>query len=180
MKYGSVQNDPLFAEKHKRIDLRPNDEFDNDRIKKIEDRMKKIRSTNSYKFLRKLTNYPSETNLHDMSRMLETRVWFRRLRSQVYSHLAPLITISYYVHAVLMPSLSRQPEGLTGSRDLCYHNFRCSIPFYIFSDFNHIVSNMSYFLFGLSFIFLLWQKQRRFLLPWIGKIKGKFLESKQI
>ena len=36
--------------------------------------------------------------------------------------------------------------------DLCYHNFKCQRPFWIFSDFNHVISNISYFLFGISFI----------------------------
>merc|ERR1719270_2232743 len=83
------------------------------------------------------------------------------------------MTMYYFVPAVQISFLSRQPQEQIGSRDLCYHNFRCSIPFYIFSDFNSGVRNMSYFLFGLAFIFLVWQKQRRLLGPDEGRNKGR-------
>ena len=178
----------MFAEKHKKIDLRAKNEFDNHPAidstfarGRNPKRNEVVRSNTKEDRIRsKLTNYHSETNLHDMSRMLETSVWFRRMRSLVYSYLAPLITMYYFVPAVQISSLLRQPEDQIGSRDLCYHNFRCSIPLYIFSDFNHIVSNMSYLLFGLSFVFLVWQKQRRVLRPGKVKIEGKFLDRKQI
>lgn len=45
--------------------------------------------------------------------------------------------------------------------DLCYHNFKCARPLWIFSDFNHVISNMSYVLFGISFIVLVFIKSKK-------------------
>ena len=181
LQYGSFQNDPLFARINKKIDLRPKDDIDNRpsidstfiRGPKTK-RNEVVRSeTRKYRIRSALKSFSPEATLYDMSRISEESVWFRRMRSRVYSYLVPLMTMYYFVPAVQISFLSRQPQDQIGSRDLCYHNFRCSIPFYIFSDFNHIVSNMSYFLFGLAFIFLVWQKQRRLLGPEECS-KGKF------
>ena len=59
--------------------------------------------------------------------------------------------------------LAKEDEELTGSKDLCYHNFKCQRPFWIFSDFNHVISNMSYWLFGLAFMVIVYYKSK--LLP---------------
>lgn len=42
----------------------------------------------------------------------------------------------------------------SGNEDLCYYNFRCSHPFKIFSDFNHIISNMGYIILGVLFLLI--------------------------
>ena len=78
--------------------------------------------------------------------------WFRRNRSRVYIYLVPLISIFYFVPAIQFVFQAKENEEMTGSMDLCYHNFKCQRPLWIFSDFNHVISNISYLLFGISFI----------------------------
>jgi len=80
--------------------------------------------------------------------------WFRRNRSRVYIYLVPLISIFYFVPAIQFVFQAKENEEMTGSMDLCYHNFKCQRPWWIFSDFNHVISNISYLLFGFSFILL--------------------------
>ena len=90
--------------------------------------------------------------LADMTKIVDNNVWFRRNRSRVYFYIVPLLSLYYFVPAIQFAFLAKQNEVSTGSQDLCYHNFRCSKPFYIFSDFNHVISNLSYVLFGLAFM----------------------------
>ena len=65
---------------------------------------------------------------------------------------------------------SKQTEEISGSRDLCFHNFRCSKPWLIFTDFNHIISNMSYLIFGICFIYIVYLKSK--------KLKGVGISNK--
>jgi len=88
-------------------------------------------------------------------------VWFRRNRSKVYIYLVPLISIFYFVPAIQFAFQAKETEELTGSMDLCYHNFKCARPWFIFSDFNHVISNISYFIFGLVFIHLCYLKTKQ-------------------
>ena len=87
--------------------------------------------------------------------------WFRRNRSRVYIYLVPLISIFYFVPAIQFVFQAKENEEMTGSMDLCYHNFKCQRPWWIFSDFNHVISNISYLLFGFSFILLAKLKVRQ-------------------
>jgi hypothetical protein len=122
------------------------------KIKRSESRKQRIRYA--------LKSFSSEATLADLTKISEKDDWFRRNRSRVYFYLVPLLTMYYFVPAIQISILSKQPQELIGSRDLCYHNFRCSMPFYVFSDFNHIISNMTYAVFGLSFNFFVWQKKK--------------------
>ncbi|CAL8133389.1 unnamed protein product [Orchesella dallaii] len=49
-------------------------------------------------------------------------------------------------------SFSWQVSVVTGDSDLCYYNYRCAHPFWIFLDFNHIVSNIPYVIFGIMIL----------------------------
>jgi len=44
----------------------------------------------------------------------------------------------------------------TGDLDLCYYNYRCAQPVGPFLDFNHLVFNVPYMMFGLGFIRLVY------------------------
>ena len=88
-------------------------------------------------------------------------VWFRRNRSKVYLYLVPLISIFYFVPAIQFAFQAKETEELTGSMDLCYHNFKCARPWFIFSDFNHVISNISYVIFGLIFMPLCFLKTKQ-------------------
>ena len=69
-------------------------------------------------------------------------------------YLVPIITTFYFVPSIQYVLQTKQTEQMLGTQDLCYHNFRCSRPFWIFDDFNHVVSNISYALFGLFFMII--------------------------
>lgn len=99
--------------------------------------------------------------LADMTRILSGDTWFRRNRSRVYLYLMPLLSLYYFVPAIQVAILAKQTEESTGSQDVCFHNFRCAKPFNIFSDFNHVVSNSPYWMFGVAFCCLVWVKSRR-------------------
>ena len=96
--------------------------------------------------------------LSDMTTILDDDKWFRRNRSKVYLYLVPIITIFYFVPSIQYVFQTKWTEQLLGTQDLCFHNFRCSRPFWIFTDFNHIISNISYFIFGLFFIIIVKMK----------------------
>ena len=50
-------------------------------------------------------------------------------------------------------------EPFTGNNDLCYYNFLCSIPVNKVLDFNHIISNIGYMAFGITFLIIVWYKK---------------------
>ena len=108
-----------------------------------------------------LCRFREHPTLADMTKIVDKNVWFRRNRSRVYFYIVPLLSLYYFVPAIQFAFLAKQNEVSTGSQDLCYHNFRCSKPFYIFSDFNHVVSNLSYAVFGLAFMGLVWIKEKK-------------------
>ena len=87
--------------------------------------------------------------LADNTRILQDK-WFRRSRSKVYLYLVPLISLYYFIPAIQFAFQAKENEEISGSKDLCYHNYRCQRPWWIFSDFNHVISNMSYWIFGIG------------------------------
>ena len=78
--------------------------------------------------------------------------WYRRNRSKIYLYLVPLIALYYFIPSIQFVFLAKENEETTGSKDICYHNFKCQKPFWIFSDFNHTISNISYMILGLGFM----------------------------
>ena len=105
-----------------------------------------------------LMRLKTQPMLSDMTTILDDDKWFRRNRSKVYLYLVPIITIFYFVPSIQYVFQTKWTEDLLGTQDLCFHNFRCSRPFWIFTDFNHIISNISYFIFGLFFIIIVKMK----------------------
>ena len=95
------------------------------------------------------------------NKIMKDDIWFRRNRSKVYFYLVPLISIFYFVPAIQFAFQAKENEEMTGSMDLCYHNFKCARPLWIFSDFNHVISNISYIIFGLVFMFLAFTKTKQ-------------------
>ncbi len=116
--------------------------------------------------------------LTDMTRILEGDVWFRRNRSRVYCYLVPLLSLFYFIPSIQFVFLVKQSESLTGSQDLCFHNFECAHPLNIFSDFNHVVSNTSYVIFGLAFLIIV--RYKAHLLPESQKPKNDHRSPKGI
>lgn len=95
-----------------------------------------------------------DTNLGHMTHILEDDPWFRRNRSRVYCYLVPLLALFYFIPSIQFVFLVKESESVTGSQDLCYHNFLCSKHWTIFSDFNHVVSNLPYMIYGIMFALL--------------------------
>ena len=120
------------------------------------DSQAKIRIERVETGLKRLKKNPK---LSDNTKILQDK-WFRRNRSKVYLYLVPLISIFYFIPSIQFAFLAKEDEELTGSKDLCYHNFKCQRPFWIFSDFNHVISNMSYWLFGLAFMVIVYCKSK--------------------
>jgi hypothetical protein len=42
----------------------------------------------------------------------------------------------------------------------CYLNYGCSRPYGLLDDLNHVISNMGYFIYGLTFILMVFIKSR--------------------
>ena len=99
--------------------------------------------------------------LSDMTEILKDDTWFRRNRSRVYCYLVPLLSLFYFIPSIQFVFLVKQSENVTGSQDLCYHNFECAKPLNIFSDFNHVISNVCYVIFGLGFVLLVFLKAKK-------------------
>ena len=93
-----------------------------------------------------------KAKLTDMTEILKDDPWFRRNRSRIYCYLVPLLSLFYAIPSLQYVFLVKKSENMTGTLDLCFHNFECSKPFNVFSDFNHVISNLSYLIFGLAFI----------------------------
>lgn len=155
-------SDRLLISIRNNIDLKPEDSVDGVTLRNKPPKKSARSEARKERIKSALMSFTTDATLSDMARISEKDTWFRRNRSRVYAYLVPLLTLYYFVPAIQISILSKQPQELIGSRDLCYHNFRCSRPYYIFSDFNHIISNLGYALFGLAFNFLVWEKGRKF------------------
>ncbi|TRY74898.1 hypothetical protein TCAL_00546 [Tigriopus californicus] len=111
-----------------------------------------LSSTRRARIEKGLERLNEDTNLGHMTHILEDDPWFRRNRSRVYCYLVPLLALFYFIPSIQFVFLVKESESLTGSQDLCYHNFLCSKPWNIFSDFNHVVSNLPYMIYGFMFV----------------------------
>lgn len=105
--------------------------------------------------LRRMKDAPK---VSDNVLMRDKDSWFRRTRSKVYFYLVILISMFYFVPAIQFAFQAKESEEVSGSMDLCYHNFKCARPFWIFSDFNHVFSNISYVIYGVSFMIIAYIK----------------------
>ncbi|ODM87518.1 SID1 transmembrane family member 1 [Orchesella cincta] len=65
----------------------------------------------------------------------------------------------------------------TGDLDLCYYNYRCAQPIGLFLDFNHLVSNLPYMIFGLLFYFISLNQIELQLLNQQGQVQEKHDEG---
>lgn len=124
--------------------------------KEIEDREKDRRR----RIKKGINRLKKNATLADNTKIL-SNVWFRRNRSRVYVYLVPLICLFYFVPAIQFAILAKRNEEKTGSLDLCYHNYQCAKPLGFLSDFNHVISNIAYVIFGSVFICLVWLKSKR-------------------
>ena len=90
----------------------------------------------------------------DISNMIRDGCYYRRQRSKVFLYLVPLLALFYLVPSVQMVLAEQKRARLTGNMEMCYLNYGCSRQWGIFDDFNHIISNGGYIIYGLVFIVL--------------------------
>ena len=169
------RSDRLIQKINTKIPLGPQGRDETDETDGVEMRRKRTHSkipnrseSRRQRIKSGLNSFGPNATLADMTQISEKDKWFRRNRSRVYFYLVPLLGFYYFIPAIQISFISKQPQELIGSRDLCYHNFRCSRPFYVFSDFNHIISNMSFVIFGVAFMVLVWRKSRKLPKPYKG------------
>ena len=99
----------------------------------------------------------------DISKMIREGFYYRRQRSKVFLYLVPLLALFYLVPSVQMVLAEQRRARKTGNMEMCYLNYGCSRQWGIFEDFNHIISNAGYILYGLVFILLV--RWKAHLLP---------------
>ena len=99
----------------------------------------------------------------DISNLIREGCYYRRQRSKVFLYLVPLLALFYLVPSVQMVLTEQRRARDTGNMEMCYLNYGCSRPWGIFDDFNHIISNTGYIVYGLVFIVLV--RLKAHLLP---------------
>ena len=92
--------------------------------------------------------------LPDMFFVQEENERHKERRSKSYLYLVPLLSLFYIVPSAQKIFAEAQREKDTGSEEGCFSNYGCSRSWWIFDDFNHIISNCGYVIFGIVFIFL--------------------------
>lgn len=80
-------------------------------------------------------------------------------KTSVYSWNLITIAIFYGLPVVQLVYINQKIVNLTGNQDLCYYNFLCSHKLWVFSDFNHVFSNVGYVLLGILFLLLVWRRE---------------------
>ena len=79
-------------------------------------------------------------------------------QSDLYIWLVVMMGTFYGIPAIQLVFKYQQVLTVTGNNDLCYYNFLCSIPIGDVQDFNHILSNLGYVAFGLTFLGIVWYR----------------------
>ena len=96
--------------------------------------------------------------MSDMGIQQEEDKTHKEKRSQIYLYLVPLLSLFYIIPSAQMIFGEAQREKDTGSEESCFSNYGCSRSWWIFDDFNHIISNCGYVIYGMMFIFLVKRK----------------------
>jgi hypothetical protein len=73
-------------------------------------------------------------------------------QSDLYIWLVVMMGTFYGIPAVQLVFRYQKALTETGNNDLCYYNFLCSFPMGDVQDFNHLLSNIGYVAFGLTFV----------------------------
>ncbi|XP_076310308.1 SID1 transmembrane family member 1-like isoform X2 [Tachypleus tridentatus] len=70
-----------------------------------------------------------------------------------------IIAIFYGVPVIQLVYTYQKVLNVTGNEDICYYNFLCAHPVGVFSDFNHVYSNLGYIMLGLLFLGLVRRRE---------------------
>ena len=79
-------------------------------------------------------------------------------QSDLYIWLVLMMGTFYGIPAIQLVFKYQDVLTFTGNNDLCYYNFLCSIPIGKVQDFNHILSNIGYIAFGITFLIIVWYR----------------------
>ena len=79
-------------------------------------------------------------------------------QSDLYIWLVLMMGTFYGIPAIQLVFKYQEALAFTGNNDLCYYNFLCSIPIGKVQDFNHILSNIGYIAFGVTFLIIVWYR----------------------
>ena len=82
-------------------------------------------------------------------------------QSDLYIWLVLMMGVFYGIPAIQLVLKYQEALRKTGNNDLCYYNFLCSIPVGKVQDFNHILSNVGYIAFGLTFLVIVWYRKHQ-------------------
>ena len=90
----------------------------------------------------------------ESSRNQSQKVIFKTMfqQSDLYIWLVLMMGVFYGIPAIQLVLKYQEALQVSGNNDLCYYNFLCSIPVGKVQDFNHILSNVGYIAFGLTFL----------------------------
>jgi len=80
-------------------------------------------------------------------------------QSGLYIWLILMMGVFYGLPAIQLVFKYQEALSITGNNDLCYYNFLCSIPIKDVQDFNHILSNVGYVAFGMTFLCIVWYRK---------------------
>ena len=86
-------------------------------------------------------------------------------KNQLYMVILFIISIFYTVNVLQTAYQAQAMQLETGNNDVCFYNSRCQIPLLYtsyFLDFNHFFSNLGYLVFGLTFMFIVYVKSKRY------------------
>ena len=92
----------------------------------------------------KVDGFPNKSNKSLIKTMFQ--------QSDLYIWLVVMMGTFYGIPAVQLVFRYQQALTETGNNDLCYYNFLCSFPMGDVQDFNHLLSNIGYVAFGLTFV----------------------------
>ena len=100
--------------------------------------------------------YLSQLCQNEAHNQSELRKFYKLVyeQNELYFWLVILIGIFYSVPALQLVLRYQTTLRKTGDNDLCYYNFKCSFPLGKVHDFNHIISNIGYMAFGISFFII--------------------------
>ena len=87
-------------------------------------------------------------------------------KSNLYHWNLLTMAVFYGLPVVQLMLTYQNVTNVTGNQDLCYYNFLCAHPLGIFTDFNHVFSNIGYVLLGALFIGIVYRRDvlhRRFV-----------------
>ena len=98
--------------------------------------------------------------LADMAVVVRECVWQRRARSYGYLLVVPLLSLFYLIPSFQLVYAEWRRSEDAGNRDRCYHNHGCARPYGPLPDFNHMISNMGYIIYGLFFILIVFIKSQ--------------------